>query len=849
MLSLALRTLRFRLGGFVATFIAMFFGAALIMACGGLMESGVRDAVPAQRFAAAPIVVAGDQKYDGSQLSERVRLDQARLRAVEDVPGVERAVADASFPVAVVRDGHPVTHLSDSATSDEHRPLGHGWDSARLAPYTLTSGSRPGKAGDVVLDSGLAELAGAHVGDQVRIVAAGRTQEFQLTGIVKQSGGRTASQPAVFFGDEQAAAFSGGDTVDAIGVLPKPGTDVTELRDRIDKALDGAAAVTLTGDNRGLAEFPQAAAGQENLIMLSAIFGGWAILVAMFGASSTLGLTVQQRQREMALLKAIGTTPSQLRRMILGETLVVSVLASVLGCLPGALLSDLLFDKLVDAGIISGAVEFRQSLAPAVVAVVASLLAAVGAAYITARKVAETRATEALASSAIEGRWLTRTRIVLSVLFLVGGVGMAVMTVTMMKGDLTASTAGPACIMWAIGLALLAPGFTKAIVWLLQGPLRALTGLTGYMAVLNSRAHTIRMASTITPIILLTGVASGTLYMQQIEDASNRAARNGVLRADDVVTSSAGGFAPGTLDRVRQVPGVDAASSYVTSTGFVQSPEDTGQTGDGWPLQGIDDAGSLTVHAATGSLSDLRGDSVALPVEHAESLGRKVGDTVTLRLGDGTPVKVRVVATYHPKGDATALLMPAPLLAPHTTDGVAKQILVHHAAGTDPARVTAAVTALVKDQPGVEVSDSGALTAGRTGGQQQLATINYLVVGLIVGYTAISVINTLIAATGRRRREFGLQQLTGFTRKQVMAMMSVESVLTAIVGVFLGTVAATITFFPYSLAKLDKVVPSVPLWIYLTVVACAVVITFAATLLPTWRATRFRPVEAATAAA
>ncbi|WP_413754104.1 ABC transporter permease [Streptomyces sp. R-74717] len=849
MLSLALRTLRFRKGGFVATFIAMFFGAALIMACGGLMESGVRDAVPPQRLAAAPLVVAGDQKYDDAQLSERVRLDAAQVHAVAAVPGVGKAVADVSFPVAVVRDGRPVTDLSDTATGTEHRPLGHGWDSAQLAPYTLTSGARPGAAGDVVLDTGLAGQAGASVGDRVRIVADGRPQEFRLAGIVKQAGGRAASQPAVFFTDEQAGALSGrAGTADAIGVLPKAGTDIAELGSRIEHALNGKAAVTLTGENRGLAEFPQAASSQKSLVTLSAIFGGWAILVAMFGASSTLGLTIQQRHREMALMKAIGTTPRQLRRMILGETLVVATVASVLGCLPGALLSELIFDKLVSAGMVSGAVEFRLGVVPALVAVGASLLAGVGAAYITARKIAKTRATEALAESSIEGRWLTRTRVVLSVLFLVGGAGMAVMTMTMMKGDLTASTAGPACIMWAIGLALLAPGFTKAIVALLQGPLRALTGLPGQLAVLNSRAHTIRMAATITPIILLTGIATGTLYMQQIEDASNRSAHTGILRADNVLTSETGGLAPGTLDRVRQVQGVGAASDYVTSTGFVQSPEDAEQTSDGWPLQGVSDAKNLSVQAAAGSFAGLRGNSVALPVEHAASLGRGVGDSLTLRLGDGTPVKVKVAATYRAEGDAAALLLPAQLLAAHTTDGAASQILVRHAAGSDSTEVTAALSALVKDQPGVKVTDSAALVAGRTEGQQQLATINYLVVGMIVGYTAISVVNTLIAATGRRRREFGLQQLTGFTRRQIMTMMSVESVLTAVVGVLLGTVAAAVTLFPYSVAKLDRVVPSVPVWIYLAVVTGAVVITFTATLLPTWRATRIRPVEAATAA-
>ncbi|MGW1076417.1 ABC transporter permease [Streptomyces sp. NPDC002537] len=849
MLSLALRTLRFRKGGFVATFVAMFFGAALIMACGGLMESGVRDAVPSQRLAAAPLVVTGDQKYESSQLAERVRLDAGKVRDVAAVPGVEKAVADVSFPVSVLRDGRPVTDLSDSVTLNDHRPLGHGWDSAQLAPYALASGAGPAAAGDVVLDSELAEKAGVSVGDRVGVAVRGRPQEFRLAGVVKQAGGRTAFQPAVFFTDERARTLSGRPgTVDAIGVLPKAGTDAAELGRRIEHGLGAGTVVALTGDHRGLAEFPKAAASQRNLLMLSSIFGGWAVLVAMFGASSTLGLTIQQRHREMALMKAIGTTPRQLRRMILGETLAVSIVASVLGCLPGALLSRLLFDKLVSAGIVSGAVEFRLGVMPAVVAVGASLLAGVGAAYITARKIARTRATEALAESAMEGRWLTRTRVVLSAVFLVGGVAMAVTTMTMKVSDTTAGTAAPACIMWAIGLALLAPGFAKAIVALLRVPLRAVSGLSGRLAVLNSRTHTLRMAATITPIILLTGIATGTLYMQQIEDASNRTAHTGILRADDVLTARAGGLAPGTLDRVRQTPGVAAASEYVTSTGFVQEPKDPKQTGDGWTLQGVTGDGNLSVRTAAGSLAGLRGNSVALPADHAASLGRGVGDTITLRLGDGTPAKVKVVATYRPEGLTTSLLLPAQLLAAHTTDGAAGQIVVRRAAGADPAEVAAALTAAVKDQPGVEVSGSDALTAGRTSGQQQLATINYLVVGMIVGYTAISVINTLVSATGRRRREFGLQQLTGFTRRQVMTMMGVESLLTAVVGIVLGSVASTITLFPYSVAKLDRVVPSVPVWIYFAVVAGAAVVTFAATLLPAWRATRFRPVEAATSA-
>ena len=64
MLRVALRTLRFRKGAFVATFLAMTFGAVIVLACGGLMETGIRTELPAQRLAAAPLVVTGGQTYE-----------------------------------------------------------------------------------------------------------------------------------------------------------------------------------------------------------------------------------------------------------------------------------------------------------------------------------------------------------------------------------------------------------------------------------------------------------------------------------------------------------------------------------------------------------------------------------------------------------------------------------------------------------------------------------------------------------------------------------------------------------------------------------------------------------------
>src|SRR5690349_14582538 len=99
MLRFALRTLRFRTGMFVAAFLAMFFAAAIMMACGGLIETGIRTAVPPQQLASADVVVAGDQEYHGSGgdpdeppiLPERVRVDAGLADTIAALPGVREA--------------------------------------------------------------------------------------------------------------------------------------------------------------------------------------------------------------------------------------------------------------------------------------------------------------------------------------------------------------------------------------------------------------------------------------------------------------------------------------------------------------------------------------------------------------------------------------------------------------------------------------------------------------------------------------------------------------------------------------------------------------------------------------
>ena len=66
------------------------------------------------------------------------------------------------------------------------------------------------------------------------------------------------------------------------------------------------------------------------------IMSAIALFMAMFVVASTFGFVVAARRRELGLLRLVGATPGQVRRMVLGESAVVAVLATVAGCLLAA---------------------------------------------------------------------------------------------------------------------------------------------------------------------------------------------------------------------------------------------------------------------------------------------------------------------------------------------------------------------------------------------------------------------------------------------------------------------------------------------------------------------------------
>jgi putative ABC transport system permease protein len=829
MMRLAVRTLRYRKSGFIATFVAVIFGTAIVLACGGLMETGIRSNVAPERLAAAPIVVTGKLTHlrpgeeDATPLTEQVGVDDSVAAKIRSLEGVTDVIGDQTFP-APVAQGQGFT-----------KGKGHNWSAAILAPFHLTAGTAP-RTG-VVLDATTARDLHAKLGGKVNLLVGGRQTAFTVDGIASGPAGNT------FFPDEDAGRLAGRTgRFSSLGVLVAPGTDLKALRKQIEKIADVSA---LSGLDRGVVEHPDAATKKTTLIAVAGSFGGIATMTMMFVVASTLALAAQQRQREFALLRSIGTTPGQVRRMILGEAMLVSLPAVLVGVVPGALLGRFLFDRLSANGVASPDVTFYQGLIPFAAGAGAAVLAAVGAAVMAGRRSAKIRPVEALVEASLQTKWFSWTRTVTGLLFLGGGLALAIVTATVMTGPLAGATAGPSVLCWAIGLAALGPLATKAILAVLRWPLYAVSRVNGRLAITNVTARSVAMSAAVMPVMLAVGIATANIYMQTTNVDAAAKAFTKELRADAVLVSTASGLSPSLLPEVQALKGVASASAYVTSLGVIDEPRHAPFDEEGAPLQGVSAQGSngtAPVRLTTGSLEGLTGDTVALPDYVADKIKRPVGTSIKMTLGDGAAVELRVVATFAAERGYESIVLPAELVAAHTTNRLAPQILVRAEPG---ASIGPALAKLAAATPGVQVADRDALIAGNSEDLQTQAWINYLLVGMLIAYTAVSVVNTLASATVRRRREFGLQRLTGSTRGQVLRMLTTEGILVALSGIVLGTLVALATLLPYASAVSTSATPTGPIWIYLIIIAIAFTLTMLSTLIPATKSLSTRPADAA----
>ncbi|AWW35737.1 FtsX-like permease family protein [Streptomyces cadmiisoli] len=851
MLGLALTTLRARKGGFVGTFVALLLGSAVLSVCGILVESGLRSSQPPERYAAADVVVAGHQEARTSSraergktpvpqpLVERVPVPTDVVEHLAAVEGVDTVVTDTGIPARVIgADGAVLSGANGEP------PTGHNWSSTRMGPYRLVAGRAPAGDHQVVLDAGLAARAGVTAGDTVALMTGSRPERFRVAGVITLAGNETPRRSVVFFTDklvERLAERAG--SADALGVLAAPGTDTERLADAVVDALGERDLAVRTGDSRGEAEFLDVASTGSTLVLLASAVAGNVLLVMVLVVAGTVSLSVAHRRRETALLRAVGATPRQVRRMVAAETLLVALLGGALGWPLGIAMIRWIRDRLAGHGFVPPDFEPVIGPLPALGAVATAVLTAHTAALVAARRANRIRPTEALGDAAMERTGLGRGRLITGSVLVVGAAGIFVAGLAN-GGDFTVlvGLANSLVLVVVIAAAVLGPLLSRLSMGLL-GPLLSAFGVTGQLAAANSAARPRLLAAAATPLVLAVSFAATVVFAQTTaQHAAQKQLRDG-MSADHVLTA-AGGLAPDVVRDVRRLHHVSAATAVVKST-VVASPG----AGDGHELvslsvQGVDPkhlTGTMDLKPYKGDMKRLDRTTVALSTVASSWLGRGPGDTVRLRLGDGTPISPTVVAVYERGTGFADVTVDHDLLLAHTTSRWDTSVLVRAAPGTN--GVAAALSEVARHYPGTVVQDR--LDVGDQMRRQQAnAWVNYLLAGLILLYAGVTVANTQAMNTSTRRREFGLLRLGGTTRTQVMRMMRWESLAVVLTGVGLGTLASVPALVLVSLALTGSVWPTVPPLAYLAIAGGVAALAVVAALVPARLLLRTSPVEA-----
>ncbi|MEW1862605.1 FtsX-like permease family protein [Streptomyces sp. NPDC088194] len=273
---------------------------------------------------------------------------------------------------------------------------------------------------------------------------------------------------------------------------------------------------------------------RTTLTIMAMVVGGWGAIVVASAVGTTLAVASRQRAAELALLRSLGATPGQAVRLVVGEVALVGAAGALLAIPFGYGGGYGLLRILQDTDQVHHGIGYRFGTAALAVGAGGCLLAALAAAWITARRTARRRVRDAQLDAAGGGQRTGRFRLVAGVVLVLAGANCAVLTATVVDGKQlqSQSVAGEGAILSSIGFALLAPVILRAAVAVL-GPLLETLGAGGQLGVLGVRRRLQRAATPMMPIVVCTAISVGTLYMQAIWNSAHP-----VMNADDKSTAT-----------------------------------------------------------------------------------------------------------------------------------------------------------------------------------------------------------------------------------------------------------------------------------------------------------------------
>ncbi len=414
MFALTLKSIRARKVRFALTSVAVVLGVAFMVGTMVLTQTiqqsynGIADNV----FASTDAVVRSDRTIQGENDASEVRGTVgadvlARVRAADGVAAAEGRIQ--GIAAVLGHDGR----LLDS-NSNRSAPIALGWmETPALNPMDIRAGHPPRAPDEIVIDRATRRAGNFAIGETVRVVAPSGAASYRLVGVVTYGGSDDAAgAPVVAFAPETAAAvLATPDRYAAIQVVAEPGVTSAQLVTSLRRAVADDAVGVLTGSEAATEAREAAGTSLAFMNVFLMTFALTAIVVGAFVIHNTFSITVAQRTREHALLRALGARRGQVTRSVLLEAVATGVFAAAVGVVVGIAVAEGLRQVLEAFGLSLPAGGLVIPPAAVVIAMVVGVVTTVVAAYFPARKAAKVAPIEALRDADRETGRIGRGRV------------------------------------------------------------------------------------------------------------------------------------------------------------------------------------------------------------------------------------------------------------------------------------------------------------------------------------------------------------------------------------------------------------------------------------------------------
>jgi putative ABC transport system permease protein len=629
------------------------------------------------------------------------------------------------------------------------------------------------------------------------------------------------------------------DKVDSVSLAAEEGVSEEQLVERVRAVLpDGVEAVTgdtVTEENQdAIAE----GLGVFNTFML--MFAIVALLVGGFMIFNTFFITVAQRTRQHALLRAVGASKRQVLASILGEALAIGVVASLVGLVGGvavaaglkALLGAFGFD--VPAG---GVVLEPGTI---VVSFVAGVLITVVAAVSPARKAGKVPPIAAMRDiETSSSGYGSKERIVVGLIVLAGGVAGLLYGLLGTPSNALAVVGGGALLVF-FGVSILGRTVSLPLSRVIGLPLPRLRGIAGQLARENAMRNPKRTAATASALMIGVGlVAFITIFAASTKTSFSKTVDE-AFTGDFIVTGpgqmGGGGVSPELTARLRELPEIETAAGIRFGAAEID--------GSVTELLGADRAtfDVFDVEPIVGSPDELDADAIAVHEDVAEDEGLELGDRVPVEFALTGVQQLTVGLIYgenQPAGDWLLGVEAFEANYPPASQ-VDIQVFVKTADDVQSDTALAAVEREVEGYPGSEVLDQTEYKEQQLAFVDQMLGLVYALLALAILIALLGIGNTLALSVIERTRELGVLRAVGMTRAQLRQTIRWESVMIAIQGTLLGLVIGI--FFGWALvtALEDEGLNTltIPVTSLVVVVLVAALAGVLAAVLPARRAAR-----------